>query len=85
LVFSIDPFGGAKPLNLLRQGKKVPLRVNPEQFKPPVRWSRRVDISYDVRIVIPYRFEKALTAYHAPASSIEKREEGWRRRTDAEE
>ena len=33
---SIDPFDGAKP-RLLRRGREVPFRVNPEQTRPSGR------------------------------------------------
>jgi hypothetical protein len=38
----IDPFGGAMP-RLLRRGKELPVRVNPEQAHAFRRGSRRVD------------------------------------------
>jgi len=40
----IDPFGGAKP-RLLKWGKEVPLRVNPEQVQAFRPGSRRVDMT----------------------------------------
>jgi len=47
----IDPFGGAKP-RLLRQGKEVPLRVNPEQAQAFGPGSRRVDFFSNLLILL---------------------------------
>ncbi len=48
-----NPFVGAKP-RLLRRGRKVPLRVNPEQAQAFRPGSRRVDLKgEELRIRFP--------------------------------